>query len=137
MGDVKDVADGYGRNFLLARGLAKTATQGSLKEVESLKKKAEVQVALDKAKAKEIAEKAKDITLEFTKKASKTGTLFASVTKDEVAEELAKAVGGKIDADSVDFKEHGEHIKHVGEHMITVELAEDIKVDVKVIVKEE
>ena len=137
IGDIKNVADGYGRNFLLANKLAKTATEGTMREVEFLKKKGEVEDNIAVEKAKEIAEKAKDIILEFTKKASKTGTLFASVTKEEVAESLSKAFGGKVDPGSIDFKEHGEHIKQEGEHLIEVELAHEIKVEIKVVVKGE
>lgn len=137
IGDVKNVADGYGRNYLLANKLAKTATEGTIKEVEFLKKKGEVEEKIAVEKAKEVADKAKDIVLEFRKKASKTGKLFASLTKEEVAESLSKVIGNKIDPDSIDFKEHGEHIKQEGEHMIEVELAPEIKVEVKVVVKSE
>ncbi len=137
MGDIKNVADGYGRNFLLAKGLAKVATEGTVKEAEALKKKAEVGEKIAHEKAKEIAEKTKGIVLEFTKKASKAGKLFASVTKEEIAEDLSKAVGGKIEADAINLKEHGEHIKQEGEHLIEVELAPEIKVELKVVVKGE
>ncbi len=135
IGDIKNVADGYGRNYLLANKLAKVANDGTMKEVEALKKKAEAQEKIALEKVKEVAEIAKDIVLEFTKKASKTGKLFASLTKEEVAEELSKAIGGKVDPDSLNFKEHGEHIKQSGEHMIEVELAPGIKTEIKTIVK--
>ena len=144
MGDIKNVSDGYGRNHLLANKLAKIATEGTIKDAEGLKKKAEAQEKIQLEKAKEVAGKAKDIVLEFTKKSSKTGTLFASVTKDEIAIELSKAIGAKVDADSINLKEHGEHIKQEGEHLIEVELAPasptggpGIKVELKVVVKGE
>src|SRR3989338_4930454 len=137
MGDIKNVADGYGRNFLIGRGLAKLATEGTIKEADALKKKAEAGEKVAHDKAKEVAEKTKDIVLEFTKKTSKAGKLFASVTKEEIAEDISKAVGGKIEADAINLREHGEHIKQEGEHMIEVELAPDIKVELKVIVKGE
>lgn len=135
IGDIKNVADGYGRNYLLARNLAKIATEGTVKEAEVLKKKGEAEEKIAMEKAKEVAEKAKDIVLEFTKKASKTGKLFASLTKEEIAEELSKAIGGKIEPDSINLREHGEHIKQAGEHMIEAELAPGIKVELKVVVK--
>ena len=137
MGDIKSVADGYGRNFLVARGLAKVATDGTVKEADVLKKKAEAQESIVLEKTKEVAEKAKDIVLEFTKKASKTGKLFASVTKEEIAEDFSRAVGAKVGPESINLREHGEHIKQEGEHMIEVELVPDIKVEVKVVVKAE
>lgn len=137
IGDIKNVADGYGRNFLISRGLAKIATEGAIKDAEALKKKAEAQEKIAHEKAKETAEKAKDIVLEFTKKASKAGKLFASVTKEEIAKDLSKAVGGKIEPDSINLREHGEHIKQEGEHMIEVELTPEIKVEFKVMVRGE
>ena len=145
IGEVKNVADGYGRNYLLANRMAKIATETTIQETEALKRKGEAEEKIASEKAKEFGEKAKNIVLEFTKKASKTGKLFASLTKEEVAQELSKAIGGKIDSGNIDFKEHGEHIKQSGEHMIEVELAPaspnrgepGIKVELKVVVKSE
>lgn len=137
IGDVKNVADGYGRNYLLVNKLAKVANDGAMKEVEFLKKKAEAEEKIAVEKAKEVAEKAKDIVLEFSKKSSTTGKLFASLTKEEVAGELSKVIGRKVDPDSIDFKEHGKHLKQEGEHMVEVELVPEIKTQIKVIIKSE
>ncbi len=137
IGDVKNVSDGYGRNYLLPNKLAKLATEGSLNEVSSLKKKLEVTLKMEKEKAVEAVGKMKDAVLEFTKKASKTGKLFASVTKEEIAGELSKVIGGKVESEMVDLKEHGEHIKNTGDHMIEVELAPEVKAEVKVSIKGE
>ena len=135
VGDVKNVADGYGRNYLLANKLAKIATETTIRETEGLKKRNEAEMKVAHEKAREIAEKTKDLVLEFTKKASKTGKLFASLTKEEIAQELSKAIGAKVEPDMIDFKEHGEHIKQQGGHMVEVELAPEIKIEFKVIVK--
>ena len=135
VGDVKNVADGYGRNYLLANKLAKIATETTIRETEGLKKRNEAEMKVAHEKAREIAEKTKDLVLEFTKKASKTGKLFASLTKEEIAQELSKAIGAKVESDMIDLKEHGEHIKQQGEHMVEVELAPEIKIEFKVIVK--
>ena len=153
IGDVKNVADGYGRNYLLANKLGKIATETSIKETEGLKKKNETVMKIAQEKTKEIAEKAKDLVLEFTKKASKTGTLFASLTKEEIAEELSKAIGAKVEPDMIDLDPstdstsspqagsgqgvHGEHIKLLGEHMIEVELAPEVKIELRVVIKGE
>jgi large subunit ribosomal protein L9 len=137
MGDVKNVSDGYGRNYLVANKLAKIATEGTVKEAEGLKKKAESLEKIMLEKAKEVAGKAKDIVLEFTKKSSKTGKLFASITKEEIAEDLSKAIGAKVNSDSINLREHGEHLKQEGEHMIEVELTPEIKVELKVVVRGE
>jgi ribosomal protein L9 len=73
--------------------------------------------------------------LEFSKKASPTGNLFASVTRHEIAHELTKKTGMKIETDALDLGEHGEHIKHVGEHVALVDLGSGLKAEVKVVVK--
>ena len=153
MGDIKNVSDGYGRNYLLANKLAKLATEGTVKEAESLKKKAEMETKASQEKAEEVAEKAKDVVLEFTKKSSKTGKLFASLSKEEIAKELSKAVGVKVEADMIDLNPstdstssprassgqevHGEHIKQEGEHMISAELTPEAKIELKVVIKGE
>lgn len=133
--DVKSVSDGYGRNYLLAKNLAKLATENTLKEVEALKKKAEMTTRLGKERAVETAEKIKDLILEFVKRANKTGKLFASLTQEEIAERLSETIGAKVEPDMIDLKEHGEHIKQAGEHMIEVELVPGIKAELKIVVK--
>ena len=135
IGDVKTVSDGHARNFLFPRKLAKIATENTLKEVAALSSKRE---ALD-LKNQEIAEKAAamlaTMSLEFKKKASPTGTLFASVTRHEIAHELTKQSGIKFETEMIDIGSHGEHIKHIGEHPISIELVNGLKVDIKISIK--
>ena len=145
IGDVKNVSDGHARNFLFPRKLAKIATENTLKEVAILSSKREA-MAL---KNQETAEKAVAIlastSLEFKKKAGPTGTLFSSVTRHEIAHELTKRSGMKIETEMIDIgpstgsgqAEHGEHIKHIGEHAVTVDLTNGLKADVKVSIKNE
>lgn len=135
IGDVKNVADGYGRNFLIARGSAKVATEDGLNEAETLRKKAEASAAITEEKIAEFAEKAKTANIEFTKKAGKTGKLYSSVTKEEIAEELSRALGGKIKPEMINLREHGEHIKQAGEHMIEIEFTPNLKTEIKITVK--
>ena len=75
MGDVKNVSDGYARNFLFPRKIAKLATDAAMREVDSLKKKLEMSQNLEREKAVKLAEQLKDSVLEFTRKATKTGKL--------------------------------------------------------------
>lgn len=123
MGDVKNVADGYARNFLFPRKMAKLATDVALKEVDSLKKKLASMEQVDKENVAKLAEQLKDIVLEFTKKASKTGKLFSSVNQEEIAETLSKKVGAQIGAESVNLEDHEGHIKQLGEHVIKIQLS--------------
>ncbi len=135
IGDIKNVSDGYARNFLFPKNLAKVATQSSEKEAEALQQKRDSSANLEKEAARKAAEALENTVIEVSKKASKTGTLFSSVTKDEIAKEVAKTAGIKVDAEMIDLGEHGEHIKHAGEHLISLGLAPDIRAQLKIVIK--
>ena len=87
-GDVKRVADGYGRNFLLPQGLAVLATPGALKLVEHIRVKANEQRAILNKEMDVIAKKIDGMTLTFPAKASETGKLYGSVTTQMIADKL-------------------------------------------------
>lgn len=137
IGDVKNIADGYARNFLFPRKMAKLATDAALKEVDSLKKKLEATQMLERDNTGKLAEQMKDVILEFKRKATKTGKLYSAVTREDIAEMLSKQSGLKIDAESVNLDEHEGHIKQLGEHLVKVELAPDMATEVKVKVSQE
>lgn len=137
MGDVRNVADGYARNFLLPRKIAKLATDAALKEVDSLKKKLETSQKLEIENIVKLAGQLKDVVLEFTRKATKTGKLYSAVTKEDIAEMLSKQSGYKVEPNSVNLDEHGGHIKQLGEHLVKVELAPDVIAEAKVKVSAE
>lgn len=132
MGDVKNIADGYARNFLFPRKMAKLATDAALKEVDSLKKKLEATQKLEKENVFKLAEQLKDVVLEFTRKATKTGKLYSAVTKEDIAGEFSKRSGSKVEPDSVNLDEHEGHIKQLGEHLIKVQLAPEVVTEIKV-----
>lgn len=137
IGDIKSVSDGYARNFLFPKKLAKVATDSSLKEVESLKKKREAGQKLEKEKASKLVEQFRDTVLEFTRKATKTGKLFSSVTREDIAESLTKKLDLKIEPDSINLDEHESHIKQLGEHLIKIELAPEVVAEIKIKVSSE
>src|SRR3990167_4762394 len=137
IGDVKNVSDGYARNFLLPKKMAKPATDATLKEVDSLKKKLEATQKLERESAVKLAEQLKDVVLEFTRKATKTGKIYSAVTKEDIAEILTKQSGFRVEPDSVNLDEHEGHIKQLGEHLVKVELAPDVTAEVKVKVSQE
>ena len=133
IGDVKNVSDGYARNFLLPRKMAKLATDMALKEVDSLKKKLETTQKLEKEGAAQLAEQLKDIGLEFTRKATKTGKIYSAVTKEDIVEALNAQIDLGIQPEAVNLEGHeGGHIKQLGEHLIKVELAPDVTTEVKI-----
>ena len=134
-GDIKNVSDGYARNFLLPKNMAKSATEGALKEAETLKKKLEATSKIEREKAAEFSQKLNSASIEFIKKASKTGKLFSSVTKEDIAEELSKLAGGKIEEGLSNLGNAGEHIKQIGEYLAEAELTEGVKTPFKIHVK--
>ena len=130
IGDVKDIADGYARNFLLPHGMAKAAGLNSTKEVENLKKKLGEQTKIEDARAREIADKLKDVVLELSERANALGKLFAAVGRKELAEALKKSTGYELAEDSIYIHEHA--IKTVGEHEVEIKLTNEVSVTVKV-----
>jgi len=132
IGDIKDVNDGYGRNFLLPRKMAKAATAQSIKESELLKKKLKEVLEIEHKKALEIADKLKDVTLEVTEKANASGKLFAAVGRKEIAHKLKEVSGYDVAEDAIVIQEHA--IKTTGEHMVLLELTDEVKPEIKVIV---
>ena len=138
IGDVKNVSDGYARNFLLPKKMAKPATDATLKEVDSLKKKLEATQKLERESAVKLAEQLKDVVLEFTRKATKTGKIYSAVTKEDIAEILNTKTSFLVSPDSINLEGHeGSHIKQLGEHIVKVELAPNVIAEVKVKVSQE
>ena len=96
-GDVVKVSDGYARNMLLPKGLAKEATEGNIRSLEKQKAIAAEKHEEQKAAAKALAEKLEKITLEIKTKGGETGKLFGSITSKDIAEALEKQENVKID----------------------------------------
>lgn len=134
IGDIKNVPDGYGRNFLLPRKLAKAATDSSLKEVDFLKAKRIILVEAEKKNALEAVEKLKDLVIEFTRKVTKTGKLFAGIDKEDIVKEIKKASGVQLQEEMIG---HEEPIKHIGEHLVDLNLSPEVKTQIKVVIKPE
>lgn len=103
-GEVHNVSDGYARNFLLKRGLAKEATSGAKQELKAKKqaKKREEQEQLDQAKKEK--EQLENNPIEIKEKASEDGRLFGSVTTKQIAEEIKKQLGIKVDKRKINQK---------------------------------
>lgn len=137
IGDVKSVSDGYAKNMLFPKGLAKIANDKTLKEVETLKKQAELSTALEKEGAEKAAIALESAVITFRKKASSAGTLFSSLNKSEIAKQLSELAEMKITTNMIDLRTHGEHIKHLGDHEIIVNLAEGITAKVMIKIEAE
>jgi len=92
-GDIKKVADGYGRNFLLPQGLALMATPGAIQQAERIRRVAtEERVRLNQELGA-VAERLSGLQVVFPAKAGETGKLYGSITHQMIAEAIEKAVG--------------------------------------------
>ena len=131
IGDVKDISDGYARNFLLPRKLVRLATQGAVQEAETLKIKRLSEEKLASEEAAKAAEKLAGLTVELTAKASEQGTLFASIGKEEVLQKIRQTTGLPLNREAVCMDEH---IKTAGEHEVHLHLTSDITATVRVVV---
>jgi large subunit ribosomal protein L9 len=132
-GDVKKVADGYGRNFLLPQGLAVLATPGALKTIEKIREKATVERALLNKEKSGIAELLANVELQFFSKAGETGKLYGSITSQMIVDELNKLLGTTLDRHQIEI----DPIRTLGEHLATVRLTVDLNPKIKVFVNRE
>lgn len=129
-GEVKEVAAGYARNFLLPRKLAEPATASALKYWEKGKEKRQQLVAGEIKVAKELAEKLSGVNLTFSMPASEEGKLFGSVGKTDVLKSL-KAAGYDVPKNSVKLETA---LKTTGEHEVELRLQPEVTAKVKVTV---
>ena len=123
-GDIVEVKGGYGRNFLLPRGMAIGATPGAERQIESIKRAREAREVRDSDHANELKQKLESMTdVKVAVKTSDTGKLFGSVTAGDVAAAIKSAGGPTLDKRSVQMPK--EHIKATGSHNVVVDLGHD------------
>ena len=130
--DVKDVSDGYARNFLLANKLAEPATGGALAKIEKMRANAEQEDQELLKRLHEIGKQMNEVALQFEIEADKQGSVFGSVNKEAIAKALREH--GIVRNERVDIVlEHP--IKKVGEYKVPVDLKKGITATLKIIVK--
>ena len=123
-GDIVEVKGGYGRHFLLPRGMAIVATPGAERQIESIKRAREAREVRDSDHANELKQKLESMTdVKVAVKTSDTGKLFGSVTAGDVAAAIKSAGGPTLDKRSVQMPK--EHIKATGSHNVVVDLGHD------------
>jgi len=131
-GDTVEVKDGYGRNYLLPRGLAITASRGAQKQADEIRRAQEVKTVRDREHAVEIKtaiDALGAITLPV-KAAGDSGKLFGSVTANDIVGAIKKAGGPSLDKRTVQLPKT--HIKATGSHTVGVHLHPEVNVDVTV-----
>jgi len=132
-GDVKRVADGYGRNFLVPQGLAVLATAGALKQAESIRSKAAVARQEANQEMSGVSEKLEKLTIAFPAKAGETGKLYGSITPQMVSDAIKDKIGVELNRRQLD----SEPIRTLGTHKVHIRLTMDLVPVVTVIVHKE
>ncbi len=133
-GDVKEVADGYARNFLIPKGLAVAATSVQLKRAAVTKRLVQQRATKVESEAKVLADRIGQTEVNFKAKVGEQHRLYGSITAADIAEELGKKLGQGIDKRKVELEEP---IKHLGTFKVPVHLAHDLVPNVTVTVERE
>src|SRR5919204_6076710 len=118
-GQVKEVADGYARNFLIPRGLAVPASAAALKQVADVQAAAVRRAAEDEQAARDLKHRLEAEPIILEAKAGSQGRLYGSVTTADIAAAIQRQVGASVDRRDLEIKEP---IRHVGLHQVTARL---------------
>ena len=131
-GDIVEVKDGYGRNYLLPRKLAIVATRGAEKQVAAITRARKSREIRDLGHAKEVAGELGNLKVTIKAKAAgDTGRLFGSVTSADVVEAVRAAGGPPLDRRAVEVSGQ---IKSVGKHPVTVRLHPEVTTELEIAV---
>lgn len=131
-GEVKEVKEGYGQNFLIAKGFAKAATTEVLRKYEAEQKQKAEQLRFELTNLESLKEKLAQTTIKITKPLGANGALFGSVSKDDIAEALKSQA--KLEIDKRNIENEGT-IKATGGYDISVKLGHGIHGTFQLIVK--
>ena len=131
-GDVVEVKDGYGRNYLVPRGVAIRWSRGSEKQVSQIRRGREVREVRDLSHAQQIKGELEKLSVRVPVRAGAGGRLFGAVTVNDLVTAISKAGGPAVDKRRVELRDP---IKTVGSHAITIRLHPDVaaSVDVEVV----
>ena len=132
-GDVKRVADGYGRNYLLPHGMAVLATTEALKMTERIREKANIQRAIVNQEMDTVAKQIAGLTLVFPTRASETGKLYGSVTTQMISDAIKAKSGVEVARRQID----SQPLRMLGEYKVHVRLTVDLIPTIDVIVYRE
>lgn len=132
-GDVKKVADGFGRNYLLPQGMAVLATPGALKQAEYIKSQAEKERNTLNQELSGVAERINGLVLNFPVRASETGKLYGSISTQMIAEALSQKAGVEVSRRQMDI----EPLRNLGQYQVPIRLTVDLIPEVSVIVHRE
>src|SRR3954471_14950986 len=128
VGEVLDVSDGFARNYLIPKGLAVQPTQGNIERLEVARKEYEAKLKQQREQKEKLMATLQGVEVTLIRNANEEGHLFGSVSKRDIAEELQKA-GHAIEVDDVKLEEP---LRRIDTYTVAVQLAVDLKADVKV-----
>lgn len=133
-GEMKEVSDGYGRNYLLPRGLAVEATTDNINAMNMRNKAKAAQIAREKEIARDYAERLGSVVVRVSAKGGEGGRLFGSVTSKEISEALEAQHGMKVEKNQI---VQSEPIKSFGSYEIKCKLGYEINGVIHLLVTEE
>ncbi|EOD00027.1 50S ribosomal protein L9 [Caldisalinibacter kiritimatiensis] len=133
-GDIVNAKDGYARNFLIPRGLAKEATEGNVKVVEEQKAAKKLREKEKREEAQKLADKISNLTVKIKSKAGENGKLFGSITTKDIAQALNKQHKIKVDKRKIVMDNN---IKSLGARYVEVKVYPQITAKLKVEVVEQ
>lgn len=131
-GEIKDVAEGYARNFLLPRGLALLATPAVARQAETLIRKESQRQDIEETKLQKLAQQIEGREVHFQARIGAGGRLFGSITAADIARELSQVIGSPVDKRKVEIDKA---LRQEGSHEVTIRLAKDLVPKIKVVVE--
>jgi large subunit ribosomal protein L9 len=131
-GEVKEVADGYGRNFLLPQGFALPATPSIIREVEKQRQANTLRQAHSAAELAELAQVLEGKEINLKARVGTKDRLYGSITRADIVRELHQLTGVAVDKRKIELPKP---INRLGSHEITIRLSKDIMPRIKVIVE--
>lgn len=132
-GEIKEVSDGYARNFLVKKGLAVIASDAELKKIEAQAKKKTKQMESELELLQKIASRLDGEEIEIVAKVSNSGTLYAAVNAAKLVQAIKKQLSVSVKPEQIKLKEP---IKDIGEHSIHISLSHGLEADIRVVVCE-
>ena len=130
-GDVVEVKDGYGRNYLVPQGLAITWSRGTESQIAGIKRNRDARAVRDRSHADELREQIEGLSVQVAVRASEDGKLYGAVTAAAIAKAVKAAGGPTIDKRGVTLDKP---IKTVGPHTVAVRLHEAVTAHVPLVV---
>jgi len=131
-GEIREVAEGYARNFLLPRGLALLATPAVIKQAETLIRKESQRQDVEQSELQKLAQEIEGREVHFQARIGAGGRLFGSITAADIARELSQAIGSPVDKRKVEIDKA---LRQEGSYEVTIRLGKGLVPKIKVVIE--